>query len=204
MLPKVKRDDGLLTSATYRFRLDDEGIAVSNTLADQNLLVSFVTRNRDCQYGVDGLAFDSKGNLFVGNFGDGALYKVTFDPQGRVTGNTVFAQTDFCTPMTAPDFQQQMVQAKMRTTDGICIDEQDNIYVADFSNNAICRVTTQGRITVLAQSPDGDGSDGGLDQPGEPILWDGKLVVSCFDMVTGKDKVNTKHDAVATLAWLPK
>lgn len=202
LLPKIRRDDGLLVSGVYRFRLDDNGVVVSNTLDDPNLLVTFVTHNRDCQYGADGLVFDSQGNLLVGNFGDGALHKVTFDAAGQVTGNSVFAKTDFATPMSAPDFQEKMVRAKMRTTDGICIDVRDNIYVADFSNNAVCRVDPQGRITVLAQSPDGDGGDGGLDQPGEPILWDGKLVVSCFDMVTGPDKVNTKHDKPYTLSYL--
>lgn len=200
-VPDIHPDDKLLVSGVYRFRLDDEDIAVTNTQDDPNLLVTLVTRNRDCQYGADGLAFDSRGNLFVGNFGDGALHKITFDAEGRVTGATVFAKTDFATPMSAADFPQQMVRAKMRTTDGICIDAQDNIYVADFSNNAVCRVDPQGRITVLAQSPDGDGSDGGLDQPGEPILWDGKLVLTCFDMVTGPDKVNTKHDKPHTLAF---
>jgi sugar lactone lactonase YvrE len=202
LLPKVRRDDGLLVSAVYRFRLDDEQVAVSNTLDDPNLLVTFVTLNRDCQYGADGLAFDSRGNLLVGNFGDGALHKVAFDAQGRVTGNAVFAKTDFATPMSAPDFPAKMIRATMRTTDGICIDGQDNVFVADFSNNAVCKVDPRGQITVLTQSPDGDGSEGGLDQPGEPILWDGKLVVSCFDMVTGPDKVNTKHDKPFTLSYL--
>ena len=202
MLPKVKRPDGLLTSAVYRFAVDDQDIAISNTLADPNLLVSLVTRNRDCQYGADGLDFDSRGNLFIGNFGDGALHKVTFDAAGKVLGSTVFAKTDFCTPMSDPEFARKMVQAKMRTTDGIFIDGHDDIYVADFSNNAVCKVDPQGRITVLAQSPDCNGRDGGLNQPGEPIVWNGKLVVSCFDMVTGPDKVNTRHDTPATLAWL--
>jgi len=202
MLPKIKRKDGLLVSAVYRFRPDDQDIRLTNTRLDKNLLVTFVTRNRDCQYGADGLAFDSKGSLFVGNFGDGALHKVTFDAAGNVTSNAVFAKTDFATPMTDKDFAQKMVQAKMRTTDGICIDKDDNIYVADFSNNALCKVDPQGTITVLAQSPDCDGSDGGLDQPGEPIVWDGKLVVTCFDIVTGVDKVNTKHDRPFTIAYL--
>lgn len=202
MLPKIRREDGLLVSAVYRFRLDDQQVSLTNTRSDPNLLVAFVTLNRDCQYGADGLVFDSQGNLLVGNFGDGALHKVTFDSQGRVTGSTVFAKTDFATPLADPDFSSKMVRAKMRTTDGICIDDQDNVYVADFSNNAVCKVDPQGQITVLAQSPDGDGSDGGLDQPGEPILWDGKLVVTCFDMVTGPDKVNTKHDPPSTLSYL--
>ena len=42
----------------------------------------------------------------------------------------------------------------------------------------------------------------GLDQPGEPIVWDGKLIVSCFDLVTGPDKVNMKHEMPATLVYM--
>ncbi len=57
-------------------------------------------------------------------------------------------------------------------------------------------------MTRIAQSPDCDGSDGGLDQPGEPIVWQGKLIVSCFDAVTGADKVNTAHDKPYTLAQI--
>jgi sugar lactone lactonase YvrE len=202
MLPKVKRPDGLLTSAVYRFAVDDHDITLANTLDDPNLLVSLVTQNRDCQYGADGLAFDSHGNLFVGNFGDGALHKMTFNRQGQVTSNTVFAKTDMATPMSDPAFKTKMVQAKMRTTDGIFIDPSDNVYVADFSNNAVCRVDPKGNIVVLAQSADCKGSGGGLDQPGEPILWNGRLVMSCFDMVTGPDKVNTRHEPPAAMVWL--
>ena len=87
----------------------------------------------------------------------------------------------------------------MRTTDGICVDDQDNIYVADFSNNAVAKVTPDGQIYVLAQNGDTDGSGGLLDQPGEPILWAGKLIVTCFDMVTGPDKVNKVHDRPFTI-----
>jgi sugar lactone lactonase YvrE len=203
MLPKIKHDDGKLASAVYRFNLDDQDIQVTNTRDDKNLLVLFKTLNPDCQYGVDGLVFDSKGNLFVGNFGDGALHKVTFDAEGNVTGAAVFAKTDFNTPMKDPTFKEMMVKAAMRTTDGICIDAADNIYVADFSNNAVARVDPSGKITVLAQNGDTDGADGLLDQPGEPIVRGDELVVTCFDKVTGPDKVNTKHDAPHTICVIP-
>ncbi len=202
MLPKIKRADGLLVSGVYRFGINDQDILVTNTKADAALLVTMVTRNPDCQYGADGLVFNSKGDLFVGNFGDGALHKFRFDQAGKVIQQEVFAKTSFATPMADSQFTSKMVQAPMRTTDGICIDERDNIYVADFSNNAVCRVTPQGEITVLAQSPDCDGSNGGLDQPGEPIVWNGKLVVTCFDMVTGPDKVNSQHDKPYTISYL--
>ena len=78
----------------------------------------------------------------------------------------------------------------MRTTDGICVDKADNIYVADFSNNAIAKVTPAGVISVLAQNGDTGGRNGDLNEPGEPIVWNGMLVVSNFDAVMEPDKVN--------------
>ena len=79
-------------------------------------------------------------------------------------------------------------------------DENGNLYIPDFCANAIVKVTKDGYVSRLAQSPDCDGLDGGLDQPGEPIIYDGKIVASCFDLVTGPGKVNTAHEMPATLA----
>ena len=172
-----------LTSGVYRFKLDDRGVKVKNTLDDQNLLLTIKTLNPNCQYGADGLAFDSRGNLYVGNFGDATVHKITFDAEGNVASSTIFAK-DPC----------------MKSIDGICFDPDDNLYVADFSNNAICVVSPEGKVRVLAKSPDCDGSGGGLDQPGEPLVRGREVVVSNFDMVTGPDKLNSGHDAPYTLS----
>lgn len=51
-------------------------------------------------------------------------------------------------------------------------------------------------------SPDTTGANGELDQPGEPIIWNGMLLISCFDMVTDDGKVNSAHGAPQTLAWI--
>lgn len=59
-----------------------------------------------------------------------------------------------------------------------------------------------GTVTRIAQSPDTDGLHGELDQPGEPCFWNGKIIVSCFDCVTGGDKVNTAHELPATMSML--
>jgi hypothetical protein len=78
--------------------------------------------------------------------------------------------------------------------------------VADFSNNAVVKVAPGGVITVLWQNGDCDGRNGWLNEPGEPIVWNGKLAVSNFDAVFGPDhtdKVNTKHDLPSTLSLLP-
>ncbi|MCL1920924.1 MAG: phage head-tail adapter protein [Kiritimatiellaeota bacterium] len=207
LLSGVKDPSGKLVSGVYRFRLDDRNVKVTNTLDDPNLIATFTTQNPHCQYGLDGLVFDSKGNLFVGNFGDGALHKITFDEKGDVAGNTLFARTDFdySNDPKKPGFLDIATRAKMRTTDGICVDDGDNIYVADFSNNAIAKVTPCGEISVVWQNKDTDGSGGLLNQPGEPIIWNGLIVVSNFDAVFGPDhpdKVNTKHDLPATLSAL--
>lgn len=111
-----------------------------------------MTHNKDIQYGADGIEFDKAGNLYVGNFGDGAVHKITFD--------------------------------------------------ADFCANAVAKAAPNGKVTRIAQRPDSDVLEGELDQPGEPIIWRGKMILSCFDLVTGPQMVNTKHEMPATLPEL--
>ena len=184
-LVKVHHESGKLVSAVYRFALTEENVEVTNTLDDPNLFVTFVTQNPDCQYGADGICFDEAGNLYVGNFGDGAVHKVTIE-DGRAVKNEVWAK----------DPEQ------LTSTDGICAGPDGCFYVADFSANAVARISKDGKVTRIAQSPDTDGLHGELDQPGEPIVWDGKIVVSCFDLVTDPGKVNTAHEMPATMAYL--
>ncbi|HJC25284.1 MAG TPA: SMP-30/gluconolactonase/LRE family protein [Candidatus Eisenbergiella merdavium] len=185
-LHPVKHESGKLVSCVYRFGLDEKNIRITNTLEDPHILTTFITENPDCQYGADGIAFDRDGNLYVGNFGDGAVYRITFREDGSVLENRLFAR----------DFSQ------LESTDGMIFDERGNLYVADFCANAIARITPDGRVERIAQSPDSDGLHGELNQPGEPILWDGRLIASCFDLVTGPGKVNTGHSMPATLAQL--
>ena len=77
-----------------------------------------------------------------------------------------------------------------------------NLYIADFNNNAIVMVDKNRNVRRIAQSPDCDGFHGELDQPGEPIIWEGRIVASCFDLVTDETKVNTCHEMPATMAEL--
>lgn len=201
-MSKVKDASGLMVSAVYRFRLDDKNIQVANTLEDKNIITTFLTTNRSCQYGACGMVFDTKGNLYVGNFGDGKVHKIVFDARGDVSSNTVFAKTDFdySLDLKSPGFLAKATAARMRTAAGICADHNDSLYVADFSNNAIVKVTSRGEISVLAQNGDSDGLQGELDEPSDTILWNGMIVASNFDLVSGPDKVNTRHELPATLS----
>ena len=185
-MSEVKDPSGKLVSGVYRFALDEENVRVTNTLEDKNLFATFVTQNPDCQYGADGIAFDRDGNLYVGNFGDASINRITFREDGSLLDNQVIAQ----------DFSQ------LESTDGMVFDEKGNLYIADFNANAIAVMTPDGTLRRVAQSPDSDGLHGELNQPGEPIVWDGRVIASCFDLVTGPGKVNTGHSMPATLAQL--
>ena len=156
-------------------------------MSDPHILTTFLTHNPNCQYGVDGIEFDSEGNLYIGNFGDGEIIRIELD----ATGTQVLKQYSY-----AKDPSQLV------STDGMIMDEKNNLYIADFSANAIVKVTPDRKVSKIAQSPDCDGLDGGLDQPGEPILWNGVLIASCFDLVTDEFKVNTAHEMPATLSML--
>ena len=184
-LHPIHHESGKLVSGVYRFALDEENVKVNNDLSDKNLFATFVTENPDCQYGADGICFDEAGNLYVGNFGDGAVHKITIEG-GRAVKNEVWAK----------DPEQ------LTSTDGICAGPDGCFYVADFSANAVARISKDGKVTRIAQSPDTDGLHGELNQPGEPIVWDGRIIASCFDLVTGPGKVNTGHSMPATLAQL--
>ncbi|REK71204.1 SMP-30/gluconolactonase/LRE family protein [Paenibacillus paeoniae] len=185
LLSKVQDSSKLLVSCVYRFKLDEENIEITNTLEDRHILTTFITQNVDCQYGADGIAFDKEGRMYVGNFGDGAVHRICFDESGEVTSNEVWAQNS----------------AELQSTDGMIFDDNGNLYIADFSANAIAKVTPDGVVKRIAQSPDTDGLNGELDQPGEPIVYGGKVIASCFDLVTGPDKVNTGHELPATLCY---
>jgi len=204
LMTKARHPSGLPVSALYRFPTDGRNIKVSNTLDDKNLLAMFLTENKFCPYGADGIAADSKGNLYVGIFGDGKVHKVVLDGSGGVKNNTVLAKTDFnyaLDPKSA-DFLAKATLSKMRTVSGLWADSGDSVYAADFSNNAVVKISSKGDAIVLAQNADTDGRSGELNQPADVVVWEDMLVISNFDILFGPDKVNTKHGLPATLSAL--
>lgn len=183
-MKKVKSDH--MTSAVYRFSLDDRDVKVKSTLDDAEILFHVETKNPDRQYGLDGLVFDKAGHLYTGNFGDGEIYKLTLSDDGKKVNK-----------------QEIYVQLPKETgLDGIAIDDSDNLYVAGFLKNQVVKVDTNKKVTVLAEYPDNNGSKGELDQPSEVIVYGDKLIVSNFDLMGGKGIVNTKHSAPYTLSSL--
>ncbi len=183
-LTKVPCEEGLM-SCVYRFPLDAEGIHIINTLEDPYIFATFITRNKKCVYGVDGIEIDQKNNLYIGNYGDAEIEKFVLDEKGDLKERSLYAKN--------PE--------ELNSTDGMIMDEKTGIlYVADFNHNAIVAISPRGEVKRLAQSPDCDGLHGELDQPGEEIIWNGKIVASCFDLVTDETKFNTAHELPATMA----
>lgn len=196
-------EPGKFTSGLYRFDPKERNVKITNSKVDKALVLTVTTKNRFCPYGLDGLVFDAAGALYLGNFGDGEVLKVTFDEKGAVASRTVFAKTSFDLGRdpAQPGFIDSATACPLRTTDGMCFGPDGWLYVADFSNNAIAKVSPDGKTVAFARrDPDGSHATGGLNQPGEPIFWRGRLIASNFDAVCGNaDKVNATREIPATL-----
>jgi len=189
MLTKIEDRSGLLVSGVYRFDPRSETtVHVTNTKADPNLILTVLTYNRHIQYGLDGIDFrPGCGTMYLSNFGDGSILRVEMNEAREVISIETWARD----PKT------------LRTADGIVFDAKGNLYIADFSDNAIAVVRPNGRMYRIAQSPDSDGSNGELDQPGEPVVWNGRLIVSNFDAVIDPERhLNSAHQPPHTLSML--
>lgn len=163
-------DSKPLLTGVYRIKLDEEGVELSKPLEkDPHLIATMETHNPTVPFGADGMCFDARGNLYVGNFADGTLHRIEFDAQGNPT-----------TERPAPVWAKAPM---MKSCDGLFYDtENDRILVADSLANAVQIVTPDGRVACLAQEPTDDGADGKLDQPCEVLIRGNEVIVSNFDM----------------------
>lgn len=170
-----------MPSGVYRFRLAELDPAKPLALVpgdkDPHLIVTLKTKNPDW-VGANGMGFDSKGNLFVCNFGDAEVIKVTFDRNGRTDRREVFAKG-----------------SGMKSTDGLKIDPKtDDIYVADFLGNAVHKIDAITRkVTTLAANGNTDGRGGLLDRPSEVCLRGRRIYVSNIDLPLAGNAYDKPH-----------
>jgi sugar lactone lactonase YvrE len=171
-------------SGVYRFSLDElvsGDTLIVTGLNDPHLILSFETKNREQAVGANGIGVDSHGNLYVNNFGDVEVMKYTFDNEGKVLTSEVF-----CRPEGA------------LSLDGMQIDGNDNLWIADFAGNAVLVVDTKTRTSrIVAKSkPLATGENGELDTPSECIRWGDKVYVSNIDLNSG----NQLADPIQTIS----
>lgn len=151
---------------------------------DPHKIATFTTvpNERQDTAGADGLAMDSRGNVYTGNFGDGVIFKITFDEKGAATSRVLIKDP------------------RLSCADGMFCDRKtDVIYVADSAKNAIHAFTPEGKWWTIWQNGDNDGSEGLLDQPAEILVRDGQMYIANFDMPF-PGLTNQKYDKPHTLS----
>jgi len=175
-----------LTSAVLRFRLDETNVTLTNPLKnDPHIITRYTSKLNQWRFGADGIAFDSKGNLYVGLFGEGEIWKATFDGQHNVTSNKLFAK--------AP--------GTLYNCDGMSYDPRSgNLYVPDSAANAVRIIGPDGAVRTLVQNPAvSDKRTGALDQPCETLVRGNEIVVSNMDWPF-PGMVNPKHQMPAVIS----
>lgn len=146
--------------------------------------------------GLGGLAFDSAGNLFVADWDNHVIRRIT--PAGVVS---TFAGS----PGVAGSDDGTGAAARFRNPNGLVVDAAGTVYVADWGNHTIRAITPAGVVSTLAGtagqagSADGSGAAARFSQPsGLALLGSDRLVVG--DQGNHTLRSVSKAGVVGTLA----
>jgi sugar lactone lactonase YvrE len=99
-----------------------------------------------------GIAIDSAGNLYVADTGNYTIREIRPD-------NTVTTLAGMAAAPGVADGKGSA--ARFVAPQGIAVDTQDNVYVAEFVNNTVRKITPDGFVRLLAGSVQSPGSENG-------------------------------------------
>ncbi|TDE47139.1 hypothetical protein E0I26_03380 [Flavobacterium rhamnosiphilum] len=175
-------------SSIYSFSLEElnKDKIILDALTKSTHLISLFTLKPEVTkrtIGIDGIAFDKKGDLYAGNFGDGVITKFEFTKEGKVKSKKVVFDSD-----------------KLKCCDGFFYDEKRNsIFIANYDNNSVHQLDLNtNTISLIWENGNNDGADGQLDNPCETIIYKGRLLVVNYD--TFKGLKNTEIDDFHTIS----
>ncbi len=168
--------DNIYVADTYNYmirKITPQGVV--STIAGQSMLSGTTdgTGTAAKFYNPGAMCLDLQGNLLVLDVLNYRIRKVT--PLGEVSTVAGSAQGYLNGPV---------AQALFGQLTGICRDATGNIYVSDFSNNVIRKISTDGMVTTLAGNgqagnADGIGSAAQFSMPsGMCMTADGNLLVA--------------------------
>jgi len=154
-----------ITNAQIASTVVDDGAAVKLVQGPLGLLVNGIT-NVGC------ICSDYSGNTYISDPTQHIIVKVTESGKvniiAGVTGTSGRNGTQQRVPIGATRGPSgNMGPAKFDTPTGICCDKSGNIYVADYGNNQIRKITPDGYVDVVAGN--GDGTAGHVNAALDPF-----------------------------------
>lgn len=96
-----------------------------------------------------GIVLDRQGNIYVGDEGNSSIRKISHGTVSTLAGNGSFSFADGIGK-----------DASFNAPGALAIDSADNLYVADYLNNSIRRVTPSGEVRTIAGTGDKGFADG--------------------------------------------
>ena len=177
---------GAVVSGVLRFAQSERDVVITDPANDPHLITTIYSFNPKSPWGADGAAFDKEGNLYVGTFADGSLYKVTFNEDGSVKDRTLW-----------------MKSPSLKSCDGMIYEPNRNsLVIADYVDNAVKFVGLEnGFVMTLAKSPAEDDQEGRLNSPCEVCLRGTDLIVSNMNAPV-PDGVQTEPSSNVTLSMI--
>lgn len=147
----------------------------------------------------NGLAVDSSGNLYVADTGNNTIRKIT--AEGIVSTFAGMAGSSGSADGAGN-------AARFNNPNGLAVDSNGNLYVADSSNNAVRKITPAGIVTTLAGLA---GRGDHIDGPGgmarfnylQGIAVDSSGNVYLTDSINDTIRMLTPNGVVSTLAGFP-